>query len=143
GVIPEDWEVDKLGNLIQYTKGYAFKSSEYSSHGVRVIRVSDTSYDSILEDNPVFVPENTVSQYAQWRLRKDDLVISTVGSKPPMYDSLVGRVILITQQHEGALLNQNAVLIRDKKRRTQFQQILLSHLRTKRYLIWIESIFRG
>jgi type I restriction enzyme S subunit len=52
-------------------------------------------------------------------------------------------VILIPRRHDGALLNQNAVLVRDKKRRAHFQRILLNHLRTKRYLTRIESIFRG
>ena len=143
GVIPEDWELNQLGTLVEYTKGFAFKSGEYSSQGVRVVRVSDTSYDSILEENAVFVPSSKAHQCAKWRLQKDDLVISTVGSKPPMYDSMVGKVLLVPVEHEGALLNQNAVLIRDKKRRTHFQQILVSHLRTKRYLTWIESIYRG
>ncbi len=143
GVIPEDWEVAQLGTLIEYTKGYPFKSSEYSSDGVRVIRVSDTSNQSILADSQIFVTERKASQYAKWRLSKNDLVISTVGSKPPMYTSMVGKVILIPQEYEGALLNQNAVVIRDKKKRTHVQNILLNHLRTKRYLKWIEAIFRG
>jgi len=56
---------------------------------------------------------------------------------------MVGKVILISQRNEGALLNQNAVLIRDKKQRRHVQTILLSHLRSKRYLTWIESIYRG
>src|SRR5438132_2367162 len=143
GIIPEDWEVTELGDLIDYTKGYPFKSSEYTSDGIRIVRVSDTTYDSIREEDPVFVSKNKASKYSKWRLREDDLVISTVGSKPPMYDSMVGKVILIPRRHEGALLNQNAVLIRDKKRRAHFQRILLNHLRTKRYLTRIESIFRG
>jgi type I restriction enzyme S subunit len=143
GVIPDDWDVVKLGDLIEYTKGYPFRSDEYAKDGVRIVRVSDTSYDSILEENPIFIPENKARQYAKWRLRTDDLIISTVGSKPPMYDSMVGKVILISQQNEGALLNQNAVLIRDKKKRAYVQQILLTHCRSKRYLTWIESIFRG
>jgi type I restriction enzyme S subunit len=143
GIIPEDWEVAELGDLIDYTKGYAFKSSEYTSDGIRIVRVSDTTYDSIREEDPVFVSKNKASKYSKWRLREDDLVISTVGSKPPMYDSMVGKVILIPRRHDGALLNQNAVLVRDKKRRAHFQRILLNHLRTKRYLTRIESIFRG
>jgi type I restriction enzyme, S subunit len=143
GVIPEDWKVFTIGNLIEYTKGYPFKSTEYSSHGVQVVRVSDTSYDAILGDNPIFVPESTVAQYAKWKLRTDDLIISTVGSKPPIYSSMVGRAILVPEEYAGALLNQNAVLIRDKNRRRHVQHILLNHLRTKRYLSWIECIFRG
>jgi type I restriction enzyme S subunit len=127
GVIPEEWGVDNLGDLIDYTKGCAFRSDEYAKDGVRIVRVSDTSYDSILEENSVFLPESKARQYAKWRLKTDDLIVSTVGSKPPMYDSMVGKVILVAKKNEGALLNQNAVLLRDKKRRSYIQNILLSH----------------
>jgi type I restriction enzyme S subunit len=143
GVIPEEWEVFQLGELISYTKGFPFKSSEYQSAGIRVVRVSDTTYDSIKADDPIYVSESSASRYGTWQLKEHDLVVSTVGSKPPMYDSMVGKVILIEKSHENTLLNQNAVLIRDKKRRGYFQRLLLNHLRTKRYLLHIEAIYRG
>jgi type I restriction enzyme S subunit len=143
GVIPEDWSIVKFGNLIEHTKGYPFKSTEYSIHGVRVIRVSDTSYDAILNTNPIYVDEHNALKYAKWTLKNLDLLISTVGSKPPMYDSMVGKVVLVTSEHKGALLNQNSVVVRDKQRRPFLQQILLGHLRTKNYLNWIETILRG
>ena len=41
GVIPEDWEVKALGELVNYTKGYAFHSADYQSLN-RFLRVSDT-----------------------------------------------------------------------------------------------------
>ena len=143
GVIPEAWEVTPLGELISYTKGFPFKSIEYQSTGIRVIRVSDTTYDSIKAEDAIYVSESSASRYATWQLKEHDLVISTVGSKPPMYDSMVGKVILIDQSHENTLLNQNAVLIRDRKRRGYVQRLLLNHLRTKRYLLHIEAIYRG
>ena len=143
GVIPEDWEVLQLGDLISYTKGFPFKSSEYQSTGIRVVRVSDTTYDSIKAEDPIYVSESSVNRYANWQLKDHDLVVSTVGSKPPLYDSMVGKVILIDQSHENALLNQNAVLLRDRKRRAYVMRLLLNHLRTKRYLLHIEAIYRG
>jgi type I restriction enzyme S subunit len=143
GVIPEEWVITKLGDLIDYTKGYPFKSNEYVGDGTRVIRVSDTTYDSIRNDNPVFVANEQAAAYTKWRLNENDLIVSTVGSKPPMYNSMVGKVLLIQKCNEGALLNQNAVLIRDKKRRAYVQHILLDHFRSKRYLSFIESIYRG
>lgn len=142
-MIPEDWVVSTFGDIVDYTKGFAFKSREYKSTGIRIIRVSDTSYDSVLDTDAVYLAEDIAPLYAKWSLREHDLVISTVGSKPPMYDSLVGKVVLIKKSHDGALLNQNAVLIRDKKRRSHIQQLLLNHFRTKRYLSFIKSIFRG
>ena len=143
GVIPEEWEVIELGDLINYTKGFPFKSSEYQTIGIRIIRVSDTTYDSIKEEDPVFVSESRGFLYINWKLKEHDLVVSTVGSKPPLYDSMVGKAILIGKSHENTLLNQNAVLIRDRKRRPHIQWLLLNNLRTKRYLAHIEAIYRG
>ncbi|QUY45602.1 restriction endonuclease subunit S [Acaryochloris marina] len=143
GVIPEDWDLENFGNLVDYTKGYAFKSEEYTDCGVRIVRVSDTTFDTINNDNAVFINANSVYEYRKWKLREYDLIFSTVGSKPPMYDSLVGKAILVTQQHAGSLLNQNAVLIRAKRYSAETQCFLLNHFRTERYINYIEIIFRG
>ncbi|MBL4608484.1 MAG: restriction endonuclease subunit S [Pseudomonadales bacterium] len=144
GEIPEDWEVAEFGGLVNYVKGYPFKSSEYTGDGVRVIRVSDTTYDSIEEDDgAVFVSVSSVKKYNKWRLKENDLIFSTVGSKPPMYDSLVGKVIIVTATYDGSLLNQNAVLIRSKKGSGSFQKLLLNHFRMERYIDHIEIIYRG
>src|SRR5437899_15517 len=134
GVIPEDWDIVELGNIIDYTKGFAFKSDDYQSDGVRIIRVSDTTFDSIKNVNQICVDRDKAYLYDKWMLKEHDLVLSTVGSKPPMYESMVGRAIIIEKQYDGALLNQNAVLIRSKKRKSYKQNLLLNHFRTKRYL---------
>ncbi|PIT75281.1 restriction endonuclease subunit S [Limnohabitans sp. B9-3] len=143
GVIPDEWEVAQLSELITYTKGFPFKSSEYQSTGIRVLRVSDTTYDSIKAEDAIYVSDRNVSKYANWQLKEHDLIVSTVGSKPPMYDSMVGKVILIDHSHKNMLLNQNAVLLRDRNHREYVQRILLNNLRTKRYFSHIEAIFRG
>jgi type I restriction enzyme S subunit len=143
GVIPGDWDVFEFGQLVNYTKGFAFKSKDYKTDGIRIIRVSDTTFDSIKEEDEIYIDEGLSNQYRKWRIEEDDLILSTVGSKPPMYDSIVGKVIIIQKKHEGALLNQNAVLIRAKRKSKFIQQILFNHFRTKRYIRYIESIFRG
>ena len=111
GVIPEDWEVFKLGDIIDYTKGFAFKSSDYRKSGVRIIRVSDTDYDQIKDADEIYIDKSLSHKFKKWKLTEDDIILSTVGSKPPMYDSMVGKAIKVSLRHEGALLNQNAVKI--------------------------------
>lgn len=143
GVIPDDWDVWEFGQIVDYTKGFAFKSKDYCSDGIRIIRVSDTTYDAIKETGAIYVGESETKKYKKWRLTEDDLIFSTVGSKPPMYDSLVGKAIIVTKKYEGCLLNQNAVLIRAKHKPKHVQLILLGHFRTKRYIQYIESIYRG
>lgn len=143
GVIPEDWKCYSFGDLVDYKKGYAFKSDEYGKTGIRIIRVSDTSYSSIKDDSPIFISDKLAKLYHAWSIKEGDLIFSTVGSKPPMYDSLVGKAIYVTKKHEGSLLNQNAVRIRAKSKTEGIQSLLLNHFRTERYIDFIELIFRG
>ncbi|WP_426508095.1 restriction endonuclease subunit S [Serratia proteamaculans] len=143
GVIPEDWVVCTFGSLVNYRKGFAFKSNDYQPSGTRVIRVSDTSFCSIEDNEPVYVSNKVAQKHTSWAIKKNDLIFSTVGSKPPMYDSLVGKAILVTERHSGCLLNQNAVRIRSKSVVIGFQVLLLNHFRTNRYIDFIEVIYRG
>jgi type I restriction enzyme S subunit len=143
GLIPNDWIVYELGKIIYYTKGFAFKSSDYKSDGVRIIRVSDTTFSSITDENPVYLDLEESGTYSKWKLCENDLIVSTVGSKPPMWDSLVGKTILVEKKYEGSLLNQNTVRLRAKENKRYKQYLLFNNLRTVRYIKHIESIFRG
>jgi type I restriction enzyme S subunit len=143
GVIPEDWEVPPLGHVIEYIKGFAFSAGDYQSHGIRILRVSDTTYDEIKEGESIFIDETKAKSFRKWSLKEGDLIVSTVGSKPPMYDSMVGKATFVQAKDSGALLNQNAVILRSKKWSIGLQRLLHNHLRQDRYLTHIEKIFRG
>lgn len=141
GVIPEDWEVKELGECVDYIKGYPFKSKDYLTDGVRIIRISDTTYNSIKDESGIYVSNTVASKLKNWAVKEGDIIVTTVGSKPPMYDSMVGKTIYIKKKYEGALLNQNAVLFRNKS--NSFQVLLNNLFKQKRYIEYIESIFRG
>tara|TARA_R110002050_G_scaffold57423_5_gene129160 strand:+ start:68721 stop:70091 length:1371 start_codon:yes stop_codon:yes gene_type:complete len=143
GAIPNSWEAIRFGDVVNYIKGYPFKSSEYTDSGIRIVRVSDTSFTSIKNENPIFVSKSSKHKYKKWALKQDDLIFTTVGSKPPMYDSLVGKAILVEDKHDGFLLNQNAVLIKPKLKAKNISHLLLNHFRTDRYINHIEKIYRG
>ena len=143
GVIPEDWELYSLGEITEYIKGFAFKASDFQTHGVRVIRVSDTTFDLIKDDNEIFIDEKKAPFFRKWSMREGDLIISTVGSKPPMYDSMVGKATFVDVKNRNSLLNQNAVIIRSKNWSREAQIFLHNHLKQPRYIDHIEKIFRG
>jgi type I restriction enzyme S subunit len=137
-----EWEVEVLGDVIKYFKGFAFQSIFYTSSGRRIIRVSDMGFDYIKnEENAIYINEGDAKQYEKWQLKKDDLIITTVGSKPPMYDSLVGRTIIVESKDENTLLNQNAVCLRAN---SKIEQGFLNTLSKKsEYVNFIETIIRG
>lgn len=140
GLIPSDWEVKKLGDIIDYKKGFAFKTNSYKLEGVRLIRVSDTNSQGIKKEGNIFIDTKEAKKYADYELLENDIIIQTVGSRPPMYDSMVGKTILVNKEFEGSLLNQNAVRLREKNGNNYF---LFSLFRRKSYFDFIETLVRG
>ena len=55
-----DWEEKSFNSVINYTKGFAFKSNEYRDSGYRVVRVSDLGENYIKKDNVNFPPGSGV-----------------------------------------------------------------------------------
>ena len=137
-----NWEKKKLGQYINYKKGYAFKSELYTNKGIRIIRVSDLSATSIKNDSPIYISRSLYTNYLDWKLYTNDIIITTVGSKPPIYDSMVGKVILFPDNLPyKCFLNQNAVIIRAC---TQVNQKFLYYtLSLNKYINHIKNILRG
>lgn len=135
------WQSKKLGALIEYKKGYVFKSNEYKSEGVRIIKISDISETSIKNTCITCISEKTAHNYKEWKLKTNDIIISTVGSRPPLYSSMVGKIILIPREYENTLLNQNLVRIRTNNLLNQLY--LYTYLKRKEFIDYIEEICRG
>ncbi len=141
GLIPEKWDINKLGDLITHKKGFAFKSDWYKSEGHNIIKVSDFTDSSVVIDNCVCIDSDLAKNYLEYKLYKDDIVIATVGSWPNNPDSIVGRVIKIPIFAEGSLLNQNAVIIRCKDKDSQL--FLFYRLKLKDFSEYLISGAQG
>lgn len=102
-------EYVKLGDIVDYQKGYAFKSELYSETGVMVVRVTDFSIDSIDDSSAVYI--NPSDEYRNHILKFGDILIQTVGSWANNPNSIVGKVVQVPMNCDGAYLNQNIVRI--------------------------------
>ena len=99
----------RLGEIVDYYKGYAFNSSLYSSDGIMVVRVSDFTMDSISCENAVYIEPS--DKYEKFRLHKNDILIQTVGSWANNPNSIVGKVVRVPETCSITYLNQNIVKI--------------------------------
>ena len=107
----DDWEERKLGDVTDYIKGFAFKSKDYKKNGVRIIRVSDLTRDKIKHsNNDIFVSIELAEINKKYKINKNEIIITTVGSKAEMKESAVGRPIIVNESGQY-LLNQNLVKI--------------------------------
>ena len=106
-----EWKEVRLGDIIDYKKGFAFKSSMYTKTGAYVVRVSDTTANSVDISLCNCISLELAQQYTDYSLRTKDIIIATVGSWPTNPASIVGKVVRVPESANNALLNQNAVRI--------------------------------
>lgn len=137
----EGWEKKELGDVTNYVKGFAFKTENYQSSGIRIIRVSDLGADKIKDvDEKIFIKEDEVPLYEKYNLKAGNIIITTVGSKPEMIESAVGRGIFVKQNGEG-LLNQN--LLKFDNIKGVDNGFIIGLINSKRYQSHIKGIARG
>ena len=141
-MVPNGWNETKLGDVIKHQKGYAFKSESYKKDGIRIIRISDTSRNSIHDKSPVYLAEDASESLANYKLREDDIILSTVGSRPHLLDSMVGKAVKLRKQDDGALLNQNLVKVSPKPN-VITNDYLFSMLTKSRFIYFISTLVRG
>ncbi|EMY5145454.1 restriction endonuclease subunit S [Escherichia coli] len=141
-MVPKGWSESYLGEVVTYKKGYAFNSSLYAEEGIRIVRISDTTRDSIHSDNPVFIAGGNVEGLEQYSLFENDIILSTVGSRPHLLDSMVGKAVKIPRSAHNSLLNQNLVKLIPKKTKIT-NEYLFSMLKTKEFIQFISNLVRG
>ena len=135
------WIGKNLGEVTTYTKGFAFKSEDYTGEGIRIIRVSDLDEDTIkIDNNKVFINIGKKALYSNYVLCKNDIIITTVGSKPELRESAVGRGIYVDRDNYG-LLNQNMLKLNNSLNVNN--RFIFSYINTDEYISYITSIQRG
>ncbi|MCR5607389.1 MAG: restriction endonuclease subunit S [Treponema sp.] len=102
--LPEGWKWVRLGDIFNVLNGYAFKSDNYVSSGIRVIRITNVQ-DGYIEDlKPCFYPEEYNNEIKPYLLFENDLLISLTGN--------VGRIALLPKDYLPAALNQRVGCLR-------------------------------
>lgn len=141
-MVPEGWKEVFLGDVIDHRKGFAFNSSDFKPEGIRIIRISDTTRNSIHSENPVFLSEADAKGLEKYILAENDIILSTVGSRPHLVDSMVGKAVKIPKSVDGSLLNQNLVKLAPQANKLT-REFLYEMLKKQRFIFYISTLVRG
>ncbi len=136
-----EWKEYKLGEIITHKKGFAFKSDTYKKEGVLVVRVSDTTDNSININSCYRVDYSVAEELSAYQIKAGDLVIATVGSWADNPKSIVGKVIRVPKEADNALLNQNAVRLRAIN--PNIQDFLYYNLKSKPFSDYLLASAQG
>jgi len=102
GLVPDSWEVVRIGKYARVLNGYAFKSRDYISKGVWLIRISNVSDGFLINKDNKYLPENFLSEKPDFALKEGDLILSL--TRPIIKTGM--KYCFIEKKHLPALLNQ-------------------------------------
>lgn len=120
---PKGWEMSTIGNCVDVLSGHAFKSSDFTSDGVPLIRISNLKGSSVNLAGCARIPEPKQGHLSKYRIQAGDTLIAMSGAT-------TGKLGFVpTDLTETWYLNQRVGLFRfrrDSKIRTQFLRAVLS-----------------
>ena len=100
GLIPIDWDIDKLGKYCEVFSGNAFKSSDFAEKGVLIVKIGNLQDGTIVVDNRTnYYPKTIDESLKKFVLKKEDVLIALTGAT-------TGKVAVVPEKFEGSLLNQ-------------------------------------
>ena len=76
--LPKDWKWVKLGEVCKLKNGFAFKSMEYKTEGVPVIRISDIKSGSVKPDKSVRVVSK--KDYEEYVVLENEILVAMSGA---------------------------------------------------------------
>jgi len=104
-----EWRECSLDDVAELTGGYAFKSSQYQSNGVFVLRTLNIGDDgSITQGDAVFVSDADAREFSRFQLCEKDILFVMVGAT-------LGKIGKVSKSILPALLNQNMWRIRARR----------------------------
>lgn len=138
-----EWSDVLLEDVVKLRNGAGIKQQFFtkSFSGVPLVKVSNFSLDSIVMADLTLVDENHADSWKSHRLVVDDVLVATVGSWPPNWSSVVGKVVRAPQESEGALQNQNTCCLVPNSNIDK--HFLYYRLKTTEFVLWVANVAQG
>lgn len=102
-VIPKSWKPLKLGEVCKVRNGYAFKSADFKDNGVLLFRQTNLDGENVKLKNAVYLPEEYLEKYQEYKISKGDVLVGMSGS--------IGKMCVYNLD-KPALQNQRTGLLR-------------------------------
>lgn len=115
--LPLGWEPSKIGDIIKVQGGFAFKSKEFTTSGVPVVRIGDLQNGEVLvSEKTAFFSSERFKNFPNVQLTMGDVLMALSGAttgktavykldNPALLNQRVGRFLPHSQEniHEGFL----------------------------------------
>ncbi len=76
--LPEGWKLVKLGEVCKMQNGFAFKSTEYTTEGMPIIRISDINGGIVSTEKSVRIKDR--NEFKDYLVEKGDILVAMSGA---------------------------------------------------------------
>ncbi|MEB1053335.1 restriction endonuclease subunit S [Citrobacter portucalensis] len=129
----------KLGDIAEIISGVAFKKSQYSINGCRLLQITNVSYGETSWENPSFIPFSLAEEYENYSLIENDIVLAL--NRPITNGRL--KVTAIKKFDLPAILYQRVARIRTKCNKIISTNFLLVVMHSPFFLKQVEQNLKG
>ena len=107
--IPENWEWVRLGEIILFLGGYAYKSEKYVEISRnQIVRLGNVKVHRIdLASNPVFISDEQALETEAYKILEDDILITMTGTR-------LKRDYLYATKVNGSILLQKKLFLNQR-----------------------------
>jgi len=117
-----EWTSYKIGEIFELVNGYAFKSSDFISSGIPVLKIKNVKPNNVVLDDLSYVSVEVASRRNDKAIRRGDILITMSGNRfDGSKDTWVGKVAYfdisghyMLNQRVGVLRSREGVVI-DRK----------------------------
>lgn len=110
GLVPESWETKTLSAICDFLPGFAFKSKDYVTSGIRLFKITNVSFGITSWDDASYLPSHYLEQNIKFSLSVDDIVLAM--TRPIVQGGI--KVARISATDLPALLNQRVCKVTPK-----------------------------
>lgn len=129
----------KLGDIAEIISGVAFKKSQYSNSGSRLLQITNVSYGETSWENPSFIPFSLAEEYKNYSLIEHDIVLAL--NRPITNGRL--KVTAIKKFDLPATLYQRVARIRTRCNKIISTKFLLLVMHSPFFLKQVEQNLKG
>lgn len=120
GRIPKEWTYGKFEKHVNVLGGFAFKSTDYVTAGIPLLRISNVSFGEVVFDDLAFLPKSYLEKYEEYKIVNHDILLAL--TRPIISGGLKAAVVNSTRT--PALLNQRVAKLNTKEEKILKQSFL-------------------
>jgi len=114
------WEISKIGSICKVQGGFSFKSEDYTTDGIRLVKITNVHFEDIDWTDTDYLPLSYLDKHADFSLKEGDILLAL--TRPIIKSLGTVKAVSVKKDDLPSLLNQRVgrFLLKSEKIHTKY-----------------------